>query len=172
MLWDAVEGARIRSLGRSGSNPVQVVAFSPRGEQIAVGEVSGEPHDIVLIDPSTGEIRSRLAGHTSGVNALTFSPDGQTLATAGVVNRTIKLWNLKDGKERATLAEGVGCVRSISFSPDGEWLAYAGNDLTIRVWHFRASRRCWSDVARSRPTVASPANASPRRAGGIAIDPR
>lgn len=135
MLWDAIAGARVRSLGRSGSNPVQMVAFSPRGEQIAVGEVSGEPHDIVLIDPSTGEIRSRLAGHTSGVNALTFSPDGQTLATAGVVDRAIKLWNLKDGKERATLAEGVGCVRSISFSPDGQWLAYAGSDLTIRVWH-------------------------------------
>jgi WD40 repeat protein len=135
MLWDAIEGARIRSLGRSGSNPVQMIAFSPRGDEVAVGEVSAEAREITLIDPNTGEIRSRLAGHASGVNALTFSPDGSTLATAGVVERAIKLWNLKDGKERATLADGVGCVRSISFSPDGQWLAYAGSDLTIKLWH-------------------------------------
>ena len=134
MLWDAIEGVPIRSLGRSGSNPVQVVAFSPGGEQVAIGEISGNPHEIVLVDPATGNIRSLLAGHSSGVNALAFSPDGQTLATAGS-DRTIKLWNLKDGKERAALAEGVGSVRSISFSPDGDWLAYAGNDLTVKVWH-------------------------------------
>jgi WD40 repeat protein len=134
MLWDAIEGTRIRSIGRSGPNPVQVVAFSPRGDQVAVGELSGNPNDIVLIDPATANIRSRLSGHTAGVNALTFSPDGLTLATAGG-DRTIKLWNLKDGKERATLAEGVGSLRSISISPSGEWLAYAGSDCTIKLWH-------------------------------------
>jgi WD40 repeat protein len=131
---DAIEGKRVRSLGSSGSSPVQVVAFSPRGNQIAVGEVSGCPQDVVLIDPATGDIRSRLAGHSAGVNALTFSPDGQTLATAGS-DCTIKFWNLKDGKERVSLVEGVGCLRSISFSPSGEWLAYAGSDLTIKLWH-------------------------------------
>ena len=134
LLWDATEGKRIRSLGRSGPNPVQVVAFSPRGDQIAVGEVSGSPNAIILIDPKTGDIRSRLTGHREGVNALTFSPDGKTLASAGS-DRTIKLWNLEDGKDRVTLTDGVGCVRSISFSPSGDWLAYAGSDLTIKLWH-------------------------------------
>lgn len=134
MLWDATDGTRIRSLSHPGPNPVQVVAFSPRGDQIAVGEVSGSPSDIVLIDPKTGDIRSRLTGHSAGVNALTFSPDGQTLASAGG-DRTIKLWNLEERKERVTLSDGVGCVRSISFSPSGEWLAYAGSDLTIKLWH-------------------------------------
>ncbi len=134
LLWDATDGTRIRSLSHPGPNPVQVVAFSPRGDQIAVGEVSGSPSDIVLIDPKTGDIRSRLTGHSAGVNALTFSPDGQTLASAGG-DRTIKLWNLEERKERVTLSDGVGCVRSISFSPSGEWLAYAGSDLTIKLWH-------------------------------------
>ncbi len=150
ILWDAIEGARIRSLGRAGANPVQVVAFSPGGEQIAVGEVSGTDNEIRLINPATGDIRSVLAGHGSGVNALAFSPDGQTLATAGV-DRTIKLWNLKDGKERAKLADGVGYVHSISFSPNGDWLAYAGSDLTIKVWHLSREQtllvgRCPLDI--------------------------
>jgi WD40 repeat protein len=139
ILWNAIKGTQIRSLSRSGPNPVQVVAFSPRGDQVAVGEVSGGPQGIVLIDPATGGVRSMLAGHNSGVSALAYSPDGQTLATAGT-DRTIKLWNIKDGTERVTLIEGVGCVRSISFSPTGEWLAYAGSDLTIKLWHLSDER--------------------------------
>jgi WD40 repeat protein len=134
LLWDTIAGARLRSIGRPGSNPVQVVAYSPRGKHVAIGEVSGNPEAITLVDPATGEIVYRLAGHDSGINALAFSPDGQTLATAGG-DRTIKFWNLNDGSERATLNEGVGCVRSISFSPDGNWLAYAGSDSTIKVWN-------------------------------------
>ena len=139
ILWNAITGKRIRSLARSGPNPVQVVAFSPRGDQVAVGEVTGSPQGIVLIDPATGDIRSVLAGHGAGVSALAYSPDGQTLATAGA-DRTIKFWDVKDGKERATLVEGVGCVRSLSFSPTGEWLAYAGSDLTIKLWHLSGER--------------------------------
>jgi WD40 repeat protein len=139
MLWDAKRGTRIRSLGRAGTSPVQLVAFSPRGNEVAVGEFSGGAEGIVLIDPATGDIRCSLAGHHTGVTALAYSPDGQTLATAGV-DRTIKFWNIKDGKERATLIEGVGCVRSISFSPNGEWLAYAGSDLTIKLWHVSGER--------------------------------
>jgi WD40 repeat protein len=101
---------------------------------VAVGEVAGSPQAIALVDPATGQVACRLAGHDTGVNALEFSPDGQILATAGL-DRTIKFWNVNDGTERGTLKEGVGCVRSISFSPDGNWLAYAGSDFTIKVWN-------------------------------------
>jgi WD40 repeat protein len=134
VLWDTIAGAKVRSIGQPGTSPVQLVAFSPRGNHVAVGEISGSPHDITLVDPATGAIASRLAGHDTGVTALAFSPDGQTLATAGS-DRTIKFWNLNDGSERATLKDGVGSVRSLSFSPDGTWLAYAGSDFTIRVWN-------------------------------------
>ena len=140
MLWDAASGAELRSLGRTGAYPVQLVAFSPRDDEIAVGDVAGISHEIGLIDPHTGEIRSRIAGHETAVSALTFSPDGQTLATASLADRTIKLWNVKNGKELSRLAEGVGAICSIVFAPDGEWLAYAGNDLTIRVWHVSDDR--------------------------------
>ena len=134
LLWDAIAGTRLRSIGQPGSNPVQVVAYSPLGKHVAVGEVSGNPQPVTIVDAATGEIVSRLAGHEAGISALAFSPDGRTLATAGG-DRTIKFWNLSDGSQRGSLDEGVGCVRSISFSPDGNWLAYAGTDFTIKVWN-------------------------------------
>ena len=66
LLWNATTGARIRSLGRPGTNPVQLVAFSPLGNDVAVGEISGSPQDIFSSILETGDIRSRLAGHDSG----------------------------------------------------------------------------------------------------------
>ena len=136
MLWDAIKGSEFARWAVLGRTRFRLVAFSPTGDQIAVGEVSITPQPILLIDPHTGEIRSKLAGHASGgVNALAFSPDGQTLATAGTVDRVDQALE-PQGRERASHARRRSrVVRSISFSPDGTWLAYAGNDLTIRVWH-------------------------------------
>ncbi len=133
LLWDPVRCQRIRSLGTAGGNPVQIVAYSPDGKDLAVGESSGNEVDVTLIDPATGEVRMRLAGHKAGVFAMAFSPDGEILATAGG-DRCIKLWNLKEGKEQITLHDGVGRVKSLAFSVDGEWLAFAGGDCTVRMW--------------------------------------
>jgi WD40 repeat protein len=154
MLWDAEHGVAIRALGYSGPNPVQVVAFAPDGRNIAVGEVTDSPLDVVLLDTETGAIKMRLKGHRHGVNALSFSPNGQLLATAGV-DRCIKLWNLADGIEQVTLKDGVGTVRSLSFSVDGSWLAFAGSDSTVKIW----------DLAKQQSHLVgrAPVRAEPRR---------
>jgi serine/threonine protein kinase len=51
--------------------------------------------------------RTALKGHTFGVGSVAFSSDGQTLAS-GSIDGTIKLWDVKTGKERASL---TGYVR-------------------------------------------------------------
>src|ERR1019366_3677504 len=48
------------------------------------------------------KLRATLKGHMDVVFAVEFSSDGDTLASSGG-DKTIKLWDVKTGKEQATL---------------------------------------------------------------------
>jgi WD40 repeat protein len=140
VLWDANRGVLARTLvAGGGTTPIRFVTFSPDGRTVAMSEVAFEPRDLILFDVETGAIRKRLTGHRFGANTLAFSPDGRTLATAGV-DRCIKLWDLATGKERITVRDHVGWVKSLAFSPDGARLAFSGEDTKVRLWNLEPQR--------------------------------
>jgi WD40 repeat protein len=76
---------------------------------------------------------NRLEKHDGFVVTVSFSPDSQTIAS-GSWDNTIKLWDVKTGKEIRTLYGHDDAVYSVSFSPDGKTLASSGADNTIRLW--------------------------------------
>ncbi|MGO9923611.1 MAG: WD40 repeat domain-containing protein [Isosphaeraceae bacterium] len=159
MLWDAIGGVAIRQLGQPGLNPVQLAAFSPDGKTVAIGEISGYPYDVGLVDPETGAVRARLSGHPYGIYTMAFSPDGRTLATAGH-DDCIKLWNLRNGEQRRTISEHVGRVKALAFSPSGAQLVFADVDDNLRLLDLRPKRtRLFSRVLTkdaSRPGSTHP----------------
>ncbi|KZV59909.1 WD40 repeat-like protein [Peniophora sp. CONT] len=75
-----------------------------------------------------------LAGHTSLIWSVAFSPDGKRIVS-GSKDQTIRIWDTETGQTVASVIEGHGSyIRSVAFSPDGEHIISGSNDRTIRLW--------------------------------------
>jgi WD40 repeat protein len=90
----------------------------------------------LLLSPLSAQepkLRDTLKGHTDLVRSVAYSPDGMTLAS-GSQDKTIKLWDVKAGKQQATLKGHTDWVYSVAYSPDGKTLASGSWDKTIKLW--------------------------------------
>jgi WD40 repeat protein len=83
-----------------------------------------------------------LAGHTSLVCSVAFSPDGQHIVS-GSADKLVKVWSVSGGKEVASLAGHTSYVLLVAFSPDGHYIVSGGWDKLVKVW----SVSCGKEVA-------------------------
>ena len=64
---------------------------------------------------------------------MAFSPDGRLLAATACADKTVRVWELANGRERARVIHDEA-VQGVAFSPDGRLLATASNDRTAQIW--------------------------------------
>jgi hypothetical protein len=68
-----------------------------------------------------------------GVNALAFTPDGRTLASAGN-DRSIRLSDPETEYELLSLRGHAHKINALTFTCDGRTLASASHDGIVRLW--------------------------------------
>jgi WD40 repeat protein len=64
---------------------------------------------------------------------LAFTPDGQTLLSAGE-DGTVRLWDVKKARPLGTLAGHKGAVRRLFLAPSGQFCASASDDGSVKLW--------------------------------------
>jgi WD40 repeat protein len=111
-IWDLGSGELlIKQNAGNNINYDEEIALSPDGSLFAYFQAFDQV--IRVRNVHNGDILLSLAGHTSRVDGLWFSPDGQTLIT-GDQGKTIRVWDVNSGKEKATIEGYIGY-----FSHDG-----------------------------------------------------
>ena len=145
-LWD-VESGELRDTFQQPDNG-SCASFSPDGKTLAVGSLNYKiRHEggreiresldgtILLWDPSTGEQRDSLSVHSGRyIYSVAFSPDGQTLASAGEDGR-VCFSDPQNGTLRRSLTLGPsgGRIFRLVYSPDGQYLASVNGNGTISI---------------------------------------
>lgn len=147
-IWNMRTGERLGVLP-SHTGTIWSIMFSPDGALIATGSEAGVAKlwGEIFMDgwkwqplPCSGsEAPSRqremtLRGHQGTVLAVAFAPSGAQLATCSM-DRTAKLWQVRDGECLQVFKGHQGSLCSLSFSPDGAQLVTGSIDGTARLWN-------------------------------------
>ncbi|HEY7310706.1 MAG TPA: WD40 repeat domain-containing protein [Gemmataceae bacterium] len=151
-VLDAVNGREIRRFPNR--TDAKAMAYSTDGKILAVGGGTLNP-TITWYEMPSGRLLHKTPRQPGGVSALTFSPDGKLLVSAGF-NQTIRIWDVASGKERRQI---LGCerwIRSLALTPDSKQLVAPGEQGAIRVWGIESGKelRQWPAHDKAAYSVA------------------
>jgi WD40 repeat protein len=131
-IW-TVDGKLLRNFTEH-KRPINSLAFSPDSKTLASGGYADENNvNFWMLWDINGKAR-KILGHSDQIYRIAFSPNGKIVAT-GSWDRSIKLWNVADGKLIRTL-EGKhnSWISGLSFSSDGKMLVSSSQDKTAKIW--------------------------------------
>jgi WD40 repeat protein len=142
-VYDLHRGMLLAPL-RGHGGPVRCLCLSADGRMVisAAGN-DAEPAEVLVWESATGTLRQALGGQTVAVTALAASPDGQSVASAGL-DGTVKVWDLATGKPRVSAQSKGVPWRTLAWSGDGKLLAAGGGAVgrpgVIEVWEARSAQ--------------------------------
>ncbi|MBT6398749.1 MAG: WD40 repeat domain-containing protein, partial [Verrucomicrobia bacterium] len=115
---------------------ILTLAFHPNGHQLAAASGIPSRHSLIqLLDlENKTSITTLSKAHLDTITALSYSPDGNRLASAST-DRTIKIHQLNPPSLEKTLEGHNNHILSLAWSPDASILASAGVDRLYKLWN-------------------------------------
>ena len=138
-------GAAAAAADEADPKTVQAAAQAKYDKIIGKGSemlVSGsDDFTLFLWDPvKSKKPVQRLTGHQQPITQVSFSPDGNTIASCSF-DKSVKLWAGASGKYINSLRSHVEAVYQVAWSGDSRLVVSASKDSTIKVWEARTQKR-------------------------------
>jgi WD40 repeat protein len=131
LLLDAATGKPTKTLtGHRGIVVSRGLQFAPDGKTLASASFDGT---VRLWDVASGSQTNQLDEHNFRVLALSFSPDGQRLASTSDQGGQLLVWDLRQTDMVSRFKVGQGAVTALTFSPDSAVLGSVGANGTARL---------------------------------------
>lgn len=155
-LWEMPAFTNIHTLSIS-QEKISSLAINASGEWLAFG--ASKLGQLLVWEWQSESYVLKQQGHFFDMNTLSFSADGQNVATGGDDGK-VKIWNVTSGFCFVTFSEHTSSVSAVEFAKQGQVLFTASLDGTVRAY----------DLVRYRNfrTFTSP---TPVQFSSLAVDP-
>lgn len=155
-LWEMPSFTNVHTLSVS-QEKITSVAVNPTGEWLAFG--ASKLGQLLVWEWQSESYVLKQQGHYFDMNTLSYSADGQQVATGGDDGK-VKLWNASSGFCFVTFSEHSSAVTAVEFAKQGQVIFSASLDGTVRAF----------DLVRYRNfrTFTTPA---PVQFNSLAVDP-
>jgi WD40 repeat protein len=151
-VWSTATTEQILEL--EGNSPLRAFAASPDGRWYAGSLARPEGPDVdrdtlFLWHADDGRRERCFSGQAAPITTLSFHPDSQLLASAGVRGSDVWLWTVPDGEPFLIPDIVAGCsVEALAFHPNGrllavggiDWLAPRGPEGRLVLWDLHARK--------------------------------
>ncbi|KIK43720.1 hypothetical protein CY34DRAFT_11561 [Suillus luteus UH-Slu-Lm8-n1] len=119
---------------------MRTVLHLPDGKRIIVHSREGS---FRVWDLETGtQVGEEWEDKDYGAGTIALSPDGKKIASGGLIDSAVKLWDVDTGKVIKILTGHTNSLRvkSVSWSPDGGRVVSGLDDGTFRVWDVESGK--------------------------------
>ncbi|KAG5469266.1 hypothetical protein LSCM1_02481 [Leishmania martiniquensis] len=116
--------------------PLHAIAVHPQHPHTFAVSGEGEEVYILEVDETAVEpgLKATLKGHTDTVSLLTFSPNGQWLAS-GSLDSSVAVWSTETWNRTYTLTDLYGEIMTLLWHPSSLILVAGADDAQAAMWN-------------------------------------
>jgi len=129
-FWNMETQKELFNINDRNNTHIQSIKFSPDNKLLALA--SGD--NISLWDIKKRKKIYTLKGHTSTVNSIQFSPNGDFLAS-GSLDSSIRIWDIKNKKEISKLVNDRFSISSVKFIDNNTLVSTSS--VNIELWDLK-----------------------------------